>query len=176
MVDTLQQPTIVAEGREVAALGSVLVLAGWTGPDGPMLASGGEDGTVRRWDATTGAPVGDPITGHTEWVTALAAWTSPDGPVLASAGADGTIRVWNASTGELVQLVLVDPIRLRGLADRPAARDLLDRGALTQVLANLLLWRPTTAGGETGPSVVTFEGPWGQGYSEVTQRNAHHSG
>ena len=148
--------------------GSVNALTAWGGPDGPMLATGsGEDGTVRRWNATTGAPVGDPMTGHTGSVNALTAWSGPDGPVLASAGADGTIRLWNASTGELLQLVLVEPIRLRGLADRPAARDLLDRGALTQALANLILWRPTTAGGETGPSVVTFEGPWGTGKTTV---------
>ena len=147
--------------------GSVNALVAWSGPDGPMLASGGDDGTVRRWNATTGAPVGDPMTGHTGSVNALTAWSGPDGPVLASAGADGTIRLWNAFTGELLQLVLVEPIRLRGLADRPAARDLLDRGALTQALANLILWRPTTAGGETGPNVVTFEGPWGTGKTTV---------
>jgi WD40 repeat protein len=147
--------------------GPVIALVTLSSPDGSMLASASNDGTIRRWNATTGTPVGDPMTGHTGSVTALAVWSSPDGAVLASAGADGTIRLWNASTGELLQLVLVEPIRLRGLADRPAARDLLDRGALTQALANLILWRPTTAGGETGPSVVTFEGPWGTGKTTV---------
>ena len=141
----------------------VLALTAWTGPYGHMLASGSQDGTIRRWDATTGAKVGDPMTGHTGPVRALTAWTGPDGPVLASAGADGTIRVWDADTGGLLHRVLVEPISLRGLDDRPASRDLLGRGALTQALANLLLWRPTAAGGETGPSVVTFEGPWGTG-------------
>ena len=147
--------------------GPVTALAAWSGPDGPMLASASGDGTVRLWNATTGALVGDPMTGHTGSLTALTAWISPDGPVVASAGTDGTIRLWNAFTGELLQLVLVEPIRLRGLADRPAARDLLDRGALTQALANLILWRPTTAGGETGPNVVTVEGPWGTGKTTV---------
>ena len=147
--------------------GSVRALTPWAGPDGPMLASAGDDGTIRRWNATTGAPVGDPMTGHDGSVRALTPWRSPDGPVLASTGADGTIRVWNADTGELLKRVLVEPIRLRGLADRPAARDLLDRGALTQALANLLLWRPNTVGGETGPNVVTFEGPWGTGKTTI---------
>jgi hypothetical protein len=146
---------------------SVRTLTAWTGPDGPMLASAGNDQTIRRWNATTGTPTGDPMTGHTGAVRALTAWTGPDGPVLASAGADGTIRTWDASTGRLLHRVLVEPISLRGLADRPASRDLLGRGALTQALANLLLWRPTVAGGETGPNVVTFEGPWGTGKTTV---------
>ena len=145
----------------------VRALVAWTGPDGPMLASAGDDGTIRRWNAITGGRVGDPMTGHTGPVRALTSWSSPDGPVLASAGADGTIQVWNADTGDLLHRVLFEPIRLRGLADRPASRDLLGRGALTQALANLLLWRPTAPGGETGPSVVTFEGPWGTGKTTV---------
>ena len=30
-----------------------------------MIVSGGDDGTVRVWDLATGAPVGEPLTGHT---------------------------------------------------------------------------------------------------------------
>jgi WD40 repeat protein len=32
--------------------------------DGSRIASGGEDGTVRVWDAASGAAVSDPIRGH----------------------------------------------------------------------------------------------------------------
>ena len=38
----------------------------------PVVVSGGDDATVRVWDLATGAPVGDPFTGHTGWVTAVA--------------------------------------------------------------------------------------------------------
>jgi WD40 repeat protein len=148
--------------------GAVRALTAWTGPDGPMLASGGDDGTIRRWDAEAGTEAGAPLTGHVGGVVALTTWTGADGRVmLVSGGRDGVIQVWDTITGALLSPVLVEPIRLRGLADRPAARDLLDRKPLTQALASLLLWRPTAAGGETGPNVVTIEGRWGTGKTTI---------
>ncbi|KAG9010280.1 hypothetical protein FRB90_007835 [Tulasnella sp. 427] len=49
------------------------------------------------WDAQTGAPIGEPLRGHTEWVNAVA--FSPDGTRLASGSDDETIRMWDAQTG-----------------------------------------------------------------------------
>ena len=42
--------------------GSVVSVA--VTPDGRRLVSGGADGTLRLWDAQTGQPIGDPLTGH----------------------------------------------------------------------------------------------------------------
>lgn len=63
-------------------------------PVGGLLATGGQDNSVRFWwDPATGRPLGDPLTDHTRPVTAMA--FSPDGKLLATGGHDKTIRIWS---------------------------------------------------------------------------------
>jgi WD40 repeat protein len=67
-------------------------------PDGSRIATAEDDGTVRQWESATGKPVGSPIKGHSDAVTAVA--FTPDGQTIASTSFDGTMRLFNADTGK----------------------------------------------------------------------------
>jgi WD40 repeat protein len=72
-------------------------------PDGQLLATADEDGTVRLRDPATGQPVGDPLTadaGPKYGVNGVA--FSPDGKLVAAADSDGTVRLRDPATGQLV--------------------------------------------------------------------------
>jgi WD40 repeat protein len=70
-------------------------------PGGQILASGGDDGTIRFWDVATGQPGGRPLTGLAG-VNGLA-W-SPDGQILASAhqGEVDNLLLWDPVSGQLL--------------------------------------------------------------------------
>lgn len=67
-----------------------------------ILATGGHDGQIRLWDPKTGAAAGQPLLGHSKWITSLAFeplhLAKGTTQRLASASKDGTVRIWNTST------------------------------------------------------------------------------
>jgi WD40 repeat protein len=65
----------------------------------PVVITGSGDRTARVWDLATGTPVGDPFTGHSDWVTAVAVAELEGRPVVITGSGDCTARVWDLATG-----------------------------------------------------------------------------
>jgi WD40 repeat protein len=63
--------------------------------DGTMLASGGNDGSIRLWQVPSGQ-LKTTLLGHKRTITSLA--FLPKDNLLSSASLDGTIRLWNTNT------------------------------------------------------------------------------
>jgi WD40 repeat protein len=69
-------------------------------PDGKLLASGGEDKTVKLWDVEAGT-LRQTLTGHSREVESVT--FSPDGKLIASGSSDTTIKLWDVASGALWQ-------------------------------------------------------------------------
>lgn len=126
---------------------------GATSPDRKKIVTGGAGNDVHIWDLETGEPVGSPLVGHTDIVSA-AAWSS-DGHTIATSSADKTIRLWDADTGKQIgQPGLHDGV-VTTVAFSPDGRLVASAGADAKVR----LWDVS----DTGPQpVATLEGHYGE--------------
>ena len=69
-----------------------------------LLASGGEDHTIRIWDVKKRSSIGGPFQGHSDIVSCVT--FAPDGEQIYSSSFDKTIRCWDVLSGRLVPRTL----------------------------------------------------------------------
>jgi WD40 repeat protein/transcriptional regulator with XRE-family HTH domain len=105
-------------------------------PDGALLVSGHEDGTVRIWDAATGSAI-RVLKGHPATVGSVA--IRSDGKVIASASEhdDGAVRLWDIESGAPLRVLEGHSGDVVGIAFSPSGELL----ASASWDATVRLWR-----------------------------------
>ena len=78
-----------------------------------IVVSGSDNGIVRVWDAGTGEPIGEPLSGHFAEVNAVAIGRAGRWDVMVSGGGDQTVWIWGARTGKLTRWPVRRPSRRR---------------------------------------------------------------
>ncbi|MYV38991.1 hypothetical protein GT030_08920, partial [Streptomyces sp. SID1328] len=66
----------------------------------PIAVTASWDKTIRLWDLTTGQPIGQPLTGHTDVVLSVACTLLDGTPIAVTGSSDRTVRLWDLTTGQ----------------------------------------------------------------------------
>jgi WD40 repeat protein len=91
-------------------------------PDGKAIASCGQDGFVKMWDAESGKEIAS-LVAHAGGATAIA--FSARGELLATAGADGTVKLWDVASRKITATYYGHLKSVRSVAISPDAASLV---------------------------------------------------
>ncbi|MDQ3886816.1 MAG: P-loop NTPase fold protein [Actinomycetota bacterium] len=133
-----------------------------------IISGGGGDGVLRRWDAASGQPVGEPLRGHPGLVWALACARLDDGRTLIISGSeDWSLILWPLRpNGQIADEPIPTPrVRALSVVDDETVGDALNRGVLAAHLEGLLIQLTTKQ--RAGTAVVHIDGRWGAGKSTL---------
>jgi len=111
--------------------------------DANLIASTGEDGSIRVWNIAEQKCVAD-LEGHQDWVRSVALTT--DAKFLISGSRDGSVRIWNIGTGQSIRtfserIMLLTKIALNPQERLVAIADATGTIFLWDVLANSVISR-----------------------------------
>ncbi len=134
-----EQPPLVLAGHKGAVRGLAV------STDGCTIVTGGDDGTVRLWDAKAGKPSGTPLAGHSGPILAVA--ISPDGSAILTGSADKSARLISRSDGKFIRALAGHNAAVRGVAFSKRG----DRIATADARGGLKVWETTT-----GLGVIAF--------------------
>jgi WD40 repeat protein/serine/threonine protein kinase len=94
-------------------------------PSGQVVATAGDDQTVRFWQADTGQPIGSPLV-HGAKVGGLA--FSSDGKTLVTSCDDADVRLWDVASCQRIGPTFHHPLAVLDVAFSPDGRTILTGG------------------------------------------------
>jgi WD40 repeat protein/serine/threonine protein kinase/tetratricopeptide (TPR) repeat protein len=106
-------------------------------PNSRLLATGGQDNTIKIWDLTTGNELST-LNGQSDLVSSID-W-SPDSTSLAVGGKDKVVRIWNVTDGRMTCSLVGHTKDTRAVSWSPDGR-LLASGSDD---GSIKIWDPTT--------------------------------